>query len=104
MLFSSVPILLYENIFACVNKLAEMIRTALINKLPHYLPERKAIAASLQLHEANDSFGKGFHALKDHVLNRLMTGRRPRKSLQLRPKFHSLFLKNSFDFRKSATE
>ena len=23
---------------------------------------------------ANDSFGKGFHVLKDHVLNRLMTG------------------------------
>ena len=32
---------------------------------------------------ANDSFGKGFHELKDHVLNRLMTGRCPRKSLQL---------------------
>ena len=28
---------------------------------------------------ANDSFGKGFHELKDHVLNRLMTGRCPRK-------------------------
>ena len=28
-----------------------------------YFPERKAIAASLQLHEANDSFGKGFHVL-----------------------------------------
>ena len=48
----------------------------------------------------NDSFGKGFHELKDHVLNRLMTGRCPRKSLQLRPKFHSLFLQNSFDFQK----
>ena len=54
--------------------------TALI-KLTHYLPERKAIAASLQLREANDSFGKGFHllkaqVLKAHVLNRLMTGRK----------------------------
>ena len=49
---------------------------------------------------ANDSFGKGFHVLKDHVL---MTGRCPLKSLQLRPKFHSLFLQNSFDFQKSAT-
>ena len=47
---------------------------------------------------ANDSFGKGFDVLKDHVLNRLMTGRCPSKSLQLRPKFHSLFLQqNSFD-------
>ena len=51
----------------------------------------------------NDSFGKGFDMLKDHVLNRLMTGRCPSKSLQLRPKFHSLFLQNSFDFQKSAT-
>ena len=51
----------------------------------------------------NDSFGKGFHELKDHVLNRIMTGRCPRKSLQLQPKFHSLFLQNSFDFQKSAT-
>ena len=41
--------------------------------------------------------------LKDHVINRLMTGWCPRKSLQLRPKFHSLFLQNSFDFQKSAT-
>ena len=42
------------------------------------------------MQEANDSFGKGFHELKDQVLNRLMTGQSPRKSLQLRPKFHSL--------------
>ena len=48
----------------------------------------------------NDSFGKGFDVLKDHVLNRLMTGRCPSKSMQLRPKFHSLFLQNSFDFQK----
>ena len=34
--------------------------------------------------------------LKDHVLNRLMNGRCPTKSLQLRPKFHSLFLHNQF--------
>ena len=52
---------------------------------------------------ANYSFGKGFHVLKDHVLNRLMSGRCPRTSLQLPPKFHSLFLQNSFDFQKSAT-
>ena len=52
---------------------------------------------------ANVSFGKGFHVLKDHVLNCLMTGRCPRTSLQLWPKFHSLFLQNSFDFQKSAT-
>ena len=51
----------------------------------------------------NDSFRKGFHELKYHVLNRLMTGRWPRKSLQLWPKFHSLFLQKSFDFQKSAT-
>ena len=64
-----------------------------------------SVAASLQLrrNNANDSFGKGFRVLKDHVLNRLMTGRCPSKSLQLWPKFHSLFLQNSFDFQKSAT-
>ena len=71
--------------------------------------QRKEVAASLQLlkgkkptQEREDSFGKGLHKLKDHVLNRLMTGRCP-KSLQLRPKFHSLFLQNSYDFQKSAT-
>ena len=52
---------------------------------------------------ANDSFGKGFDVLKDHVLNRSMTGRCPSKSLQLQPKFHSLFLQNSIDFQKSTT-
>ena len=31
-----------------------------------------------------------------------MTGRCPSKSLKLRPKFHSLFLQNRFDFLKSA--
>ena len=46
-----------------------------------YLLERKAVIASLPLHvgkkptrnNVNDNFGKGFHVLKDHVLNRLMT-------------------------------
>ena len=51
----------------------------------------------------NDRFGKGFDELKDHVLNCLMTGRCPSKSLQLRPKFHSLFFQNSFNFQESAT-
>ena len=32
-----------------------------------------------------------------------MTGQYPRQSLQLRLKVHSLFLQNSFDFRKSTT-
>ena len=54
-------------------------------------------------YQKNDSFGKGFDVLKDHVQNRLMTGRCPSKSLQLRPKFHSLFLQNSFDLKKSTT-
>ena len=40
--------------------------------------------------------------LKDHVLNPLMTGRYPLTSLQLRPKFHSLFLQNSFDLKKKS--
>ena len=95
--------------------------TALIN----YLPEREAITASLQLCKVNDSFGKGFdalkahilkayvlkahmlkaHMLKAHVLNYLMimTGWCLHKSLQLRPKFHSLIPQNSFNFQKSAT-
>ena len=51
---------------------------------------------------ANDSFGKGFRVLKYHVLNCLMTGWCPHTSLQLWPKFHSLFLQKSFDFQKSA--
>ena len=76
--------------------------------ITYYLLEMKVVAASLQIRKgrnqsrnnANDSFGKGFHELNDHVLTRLMTGRCPRKSLHLRPKFHSLFLQNSFDFKK----
>ena len=35
--------------------------------------------------------------LKDHVLNLALPAR---TALQLRPKFHSLFLQNSFDFQK----
>ena len=31
------------------------------------------------MNNANDDFGKGFRVLKDHVLNRLMTGRCPSK-------------------------
>ena len=81
----------------------------IINKLANLLKEKQS--ANLQYakgrnqrrNNANDSFGKRFNVLKDHVLNRLMTGRCPRTSLQLRPKFHSLFLQNSLDFQKSAT-
>ena len=79
------------------------------NKLTYYGKESSlqtcnyAKGRNQRRNNANDSFGKGFHVLKDHVLNRLMTGRCPSKSLQLRPKFHSLFLQNSFDFQKSAT-
>ena len=85
------------------------------NKLTYYLLERKAVSKPANIDiitrreetnagtKKNDSFGKGFDVLKDHVQNRLMTGRCPSKSLQLRPKFHSLFLQNSFDFQKSAT-
>ena len=76
------------------------------NKLTYYLLERKAVckpATTRRRNNANDSFGKGFHVLKHHVLNLLMTGCCPRTALQLRPKFHSLFLQNSFDFQKSAT-
>ena len=85
--------------------LAEMIN----NKLTYYGKESSlqpcnyAKGRNQRGNNANDSFGKGFHMLKDHVLNRLMTGHCPRTSLQLRPKFHSLFFQNSFDFQKSAT-
>ena len=50
--------------------------------------------------EANDSFGKGFHALIAHMLNRLMTGRCPHKSLQLRPKFPRFFSKIASIYKK----
>ena len=76
------------------------LRSTYGNDLITALPERKAITVSLQLHEANVRFGKGFHMLKAHMhANRLMTGRCPCKSLQLRPKFHSLFLQNCFDLK-----
>ena len=79
----------------------------IINKLTYYLLESKAVCKPATTrredtnarNNANDSFGKGFDVLKDHVLNRFMTGRCPPTSLQLRPKFHSLFLQNSFDFQ-----
>ena len=51
-------------------------------------------------HSPHSYFHVIFRVLKDHVLNRLMTGCCPSKSLQLRPKFHSLFLQNCFDFQK----
>ena len=76
---------------------------------PLYLLERKTVCKpanidiTTQRNNANDSFGKGFDVLEGHVLNSLMTGRCLSKSLQLWPKFHLLFLQNSFDFQKSAT-
>ena len=50
----------------------------IINKLTYYLLERKAVCkpATTRREEnqcrnnANDSFGKGFDVLKDHMLNR----------------------------------
>ena len=59
---------------------------------------------------ANDCFGKGFHELKDHelkdhVLNLLMTGRCPRKSLQLRGQsFTRFFSKIASIFKKVLLE
>ena len=88
------------------------MRTILcINKLTYYLLERKAVSKPATIDittrreetnagTKNDSFGKGFDVLKDHVLHRLMTGRCPSKSLQLRPKFHSLFSKIASIFKK----
>ena len=63
---------------------------------------RKQSMQACKLRKANDSFGKGLdvlkaHVLKAHVLNCLMTGRCPHKSLQLR------LNQNRFDFQKSAT-
>ena len=65
------------------------------NKLTHYFPERKAIAESLQLREADDSFGKGFH-----VLNCLMTGRCPRKSCSYGRSSTRFFSKIASIFKK----
>ena len=87
--------------YAYVNMLGRIDNCS--NKLTRYLPERKEIAANLHLREVNDSFGKGFHALKAHVLNCSMTGLCPHKSLQLWPKFHLLFSTNSFNLKKCAT-
>ena len=74
-------------------------------KLTYYLPKessrcKPAATRREEINTVNDSFGKGLHELKEHVLNCLMTGRCLPKSLQLRPKFHSLFLQNSFDFKE----
>ena len=52
---------------------------------------------------ANDSFGKGFRVLKDHVLNRLMTGRCPLHHCRVTAEVPLAFSPNSFDFQKSAT-
>ena len=66
--------------------------------ITYYLLERRAVCKpanidiTMQREETNagtntnDSFGKRFNVHKDHVPNRLMTGRCPSKSLQLRPK------------------
>ena len=52
----------------------------MINKLAYYLLERKAVCKTATTrreetdagsrNNANDSFGKGFHVLIDHVQNR----------------------------------
>ena len=55
------------------------------NKLTYYLLEKDssrckpATTHRKEQDNANDSFGKGFRVLKDHVLNLLMTGRCPSK-------------------------
>ena len=75
-------------------------RNDLVTALTHYYCGRRAIAARGKKQNASDSFGIGFHVLKDHVLNCLMTRRCPHKSLQLRPKFHSFFSKIASIFKK----
>ena len=80
----------------------------IINKLSYYFAGKKSSLQTCNYakvrnqcrNNANDSFGKGFDILKVHVLNSLMTGRRPRIALQLRPKFHSLFSKIASIFKK----
>ena len=81
----------------CICKYAWQISCT--NKLTHYLRKGKQSLQACKYAKgrnhcknANDSFGKGFHTLKTHVLNGLMTGRCQSK---IRPKFHSLFLQNS---------
>ena len=68
--------------YAYVNMLG---RNDLIHKLTYYLLERKAVAAK----ETN---------ARTTRMTDLVKG----SSLQLRQKFHSHFLQNSFDFQKSA--
>ena len=53
---------------------------------------------------ANDSFGKGFHVLKDHVPNCLMNGRCLHTSLQLSRSSTRFFSKIASIFKKSATD
>ena len=75
----------------------------------YYLLERISVAASLQLrigksrNNANDSFGKGFHVLKDHVLNCLMTGRCPSKYCSYGRSSTRFFSKIASILKKSAT-
>ena len=94
-------------ILTYVNKLGRNdLITALINKHTicrkgeQSLQAYNYVKGRNHLRNAIDSFGKGFQVLKDHVLNPLMTGQCPCKSLQLWLKFHSLFLQNSFNFQK----
>ena len=69
------------------------------------------LAASLQLsatlrksrNNANDSFGKGFRVLKDHVLNRLMTGRYPSKYCSYGRSSTRFFSKIASIFKKVLT-
>ena len=88
----------YVNMLVIINKL-----TLFAGKKSSLQTCNYAKGRNQRRNNANDSFGKGFDVLKDHVLNLLMTGRCPCISLQLRPKFLSHFLQNSFDFQKSAT-
>ena len=64
--------------------LAEMISNFLFAGKESSLQTCNCAKGRNQLrNNANDSLGKGFQEVqKDHVLNRLMTGRCPRTSLQ----------------------
>ena len=66
----------------------------------HCKPATTANGRNQRRNNANDSFGKGFRMLKDHVLNRLMTGRCPgnhcsygRSSTRFFSKIASIFKK-----------